>query len=251
MYFDSVLKVARVCDGTRWTSITASSLRSRLPGSPVQAVDFSQTATPGTPSTWDEGTATANASVSSAAYDAAEKALKTTGSSSSYFDTGWKPSGGGKTACMWKKWYDATAMAGAFGLDGYQAGGQYFYYGSYDGKYYSYSASNGGSATSGPSVNQWFFYCLASSGSGGASTVYAAAPGSGGPVSVLNFSNGSDAGHLSDSVGMIYGKLNTNSHPSSAYYGGFIHYDTGLTATQVQQVYDATKVYYPGHGGTR
>lgn len=50
---------------------------------------------------------------------------------------------------------------------------------------------------------------------------------------------------------MRYGCLDTNQHGSRAHYGSMIHFNSKLTADQVNQVYQATKVFYPGHGGTR
>jgi hypothetical protein len=49
---------------------------------------------------------------------------------------------------------------------------------------------------------------------------------------------------------MRYGALSSNNEAwSKAFYGGFYHFDTSLSADQVKQVWDATRRYYPGHGG--
>jgi hypothetical protein len=76
-----------------------------------------------------------------------------------------------------------------------------------------------------------------------------------GPGPVLRHNqaaNGGDSGHLADALGMRYGVLSSASEAfSKAWYGGIIHFNAALSAAQVTQVYNVTKVYYPGHGGAR
>jgi hypothetical protein len=231
-----------------------------IPGMPVQPAQYiefalNQTSVTGT---WDLTGNIQSGLVNTMTWDAPNKAWKAATSASTYIDTAWKPGPGGKTACMWKKWHDSGSLAGAYGLEGYQSAGKYFYFGSYAATWYLYSGNAGGNATnqgtspSGPALSQWVFYCLASSGSGGNTRYYAAVPGDASPVlRHLQASNGSDSGHLGDSIGMRYGVLSTGAHPSGAYYGSMIHWDSQLDAAAIDQVFQTTRVYYPGHGGVR
>lgn len=204
-------------------------------------------------------------------WDATLKAWKAPGGTGDWFncgaadaiDTAWRPNSGPKTACMWKRYY-ATPV-GRTGLDGFQdapgTNGKYFYYGSYsafcsagNSQWYFASGSNGATtAACGtlPKQDEWVFYCMASDGNQGTTSLYTAAPGDTYPIQRINIANGWDSGFTTNPTGMRYGCLDTNQHGSRAYYGGMIHFNSKLTADQVNQVYQATKVFYPGHGGTR
>lgn len=226
-----------------------------MPIPPAEYIELSEAVNPANPATWDL-TGNYTGIVSTGTWDATHKAIRTDGLASTYVDTRWKPGSGAKTACMWKRMYDAANIAGDYGLDGYQAIGNYFYYGSYYGGWYFYSGSNGGTATGqtppGPQLNEWHFYCLSSTGAGGSTAMYVAVPGDATPVLRRSqAANGTDAGHTGETWGMLYGRLDTANHPSKAFYGGMVHFNAALTASQVNQVFAATKVRYPGHGGTR
>jgi hypothetical protein len=228
-----------------------------MPIPPAQYIEFALT--PNAPtSTWDlTGNITSGLS-NSMEWSDADYAWRANGTAATTIYTNWRVSAGAKTACMWKKYYDAVHLAGEFGIDGWQVQGAYFYYGSYQGSWYFYSGNNGGFATNqnmpphGPTAGDWVFYCLTSTGAGGSSQLYTATPGATAPLLRHNqASNGSDAGHLNDAGGQRYGALSTNLHASRALYGSFIHFNAHLSAQQIQQVYNATRIHYPGHGGTR
>jgi hypothetical protein len=190
-------------------------------------------------------------------WTAGEKAWTSSANLSKYIDTGWKPTAGNKTACMWRKLYGATVQ----GNDGYQQNPGYFYYGSYGSGstgWYFYSGSNGGFASltttaATPPLNRWVFYCLASTGHQGVTAFYTAVPGDAGPVMRASQENGNDVSHAGDALGMVYGRYSSTATDglSTAHYGSMIHWDAYLTADQVDDVYRATRKYYPGHGGTR
>lgn len=227
---------------------------------------------------WDlTGTYTNIATGSNMTWDATLKAWKAPGGTGDWFvcgaadaiDTGWRPDTGPKTACMWKRYY--VTPSGRTGVDGFQSGpgiyGQYFYYGTYGevcptGSYWLALASGNVTShtacVSTPKQDEWAFYCIASGGNSSPQTytytstqLYTAVPGDAVPVLRTEALNQFDTGFTTNPTGMRYGCLDTNQHGSRAYYGSMIHFNSKLTADQVNQVYQATKVYYPGHGGTR
>ena len=94
------------------------------------------------------------------------------------------------------------------------------------------------------------------------SETYVATPIDDRPVLVRTQENGVDRGcEDGPEYGMTYGTTTTFTENSAddfgrrahskAFYGGILHFDEHLTAKQIQQVYDVTRVYYPGHGGER
>lgn len=151
------------------------------------------------------------------------------------------------------------------GLDGFQdapgTNGKYFFYGTHGGycspgnyEWLFFSGSKGATAIgcgTTPKKDEWVFYCMASDGNQGTTSLYTAVPGDAYPVQRAKIDNGWDSGFTTNPTGMRYGCLDTNQHGSRAYYGSMIHFNSILTSEQVQQVYQATKVFYPGHGGTR
>ena len=221
---------------------------------------------------WDlTGNHTNIAVGSSMTWDATLKAWKAPGGVGDYYnctgadaiDTAWRPSSGPKTACMWKRYYDSPS--GYMGLDGYQTstttGGNYFFYGTTSaycptGSYgWSYGSGANGRISFGCNTaldkNEWIFFCMTSGGNQATSSLYTALPGDPSPVQRYQTNNGQDSGFSSSPTGMRYGCLDANQSGSRAHYGSMIHFNSQLTADQVNQVYQATKVYYPGHGGTR
>jgi len=252
MYFDAAAGL-RVCNGDAWVAAAVAGRGlAGMPVMPAQYGSFSTLATSADTATW-HATGRTVPTNTGATWDAGEKAYRTQGTSATYIDSGWRPWGAAKTACVWKKYWDATAIVG---IDGYQVPGAYFYYGTYGAppRWYFYSASNGtfGSDTSpaAPTAGTWTFLCLASSGAGGTTQLYAAIAGDTQPV-LRHFQavNGGDAGHVGDASGMRYGALSSQNEAwSKAFYGGFYHFDASLTAAQVKQVWEATRHYYPGHG---
>ena len=227
---------------------------------------------------WDlTGTYTNISASTGMSWDATLKAWKAPGGSdvryaycSDAIDTGWHPGPGAKTACMWKRYYNGP-IAGGAGTDGYQdysgSGGTYFFYGtggypfgpnpmcsypSYSWWGASGSSSQWGACNDGPKQDDWAFYCIASGGDSGTSSFYAAVPGDTAPIKrTPDINNRGDSGNSNSPVGMRYGCMSTGQGGSQAYYGSMIHFNSKLTADQVNQVYQATKVFYPGHGGTR
>lgn len=182
-------------------------------------------------------------------------------------DTGWRPGPGPKTACMWKR-YDTEPLPGGSGIDGYQADAgthsSYFYFGTIGicpapahAWHFASGSINRISDTytcdgTGPKKDEWVFICLASGGDNGTSNFYAATPGDTAPIQQMpKTNNGRDSGNSTNVSGMSYGCLNTGQAGSFAHYGSMIHFNSKLTADQVNQVYQVTKIYYPGHGGTR
>ena len=204
-------------------------------------------------------------------WDATLKAWKAPGGSGTWFncgaadaiDTAWRPNNGPKTACMWKRYYETPS--GLMGLDGFQdapgTNGKYFLFGTHGGycspgsyEWLFFSGSKGATAIgcgTTPKQNEWVFYCMASGGNQDTTSLYTAVPGDTYPIQRANIANGWDSGFTTNPTGMRYGCLDTNQHGSRAYYGSIIHFNSKLTSAEVQQVYQATKVFYPGHGGTR
>ena len=227
---------------------------------------------------WDlTGTYTNISASNGMTWDATLKAWKAPGGGdvryaycSDAIDTGWRPGPGAKTACMWKRFYNGP-IAGGAGLDGYQdptgTNGNYFYYGTSGYPFgpnkmcnvpaYSWWLASGtnyawGACNEGPKQDDWVFYCIASTGTYGTTGYYAAVPGDATPIQrIPEISNGLDVGNSRNAYGMRYGCMDSGQGGSQAYYGSMIHFNSRLTADEVNQVYQATKVYYPGHGGTR
>ncbi|MFO0760154.1 MAG: hypothetical protein U0359_26980 [Byssovorax sp.] len=264
LIFNTSLGALELWDGSVWhgfsqayTAGTSTALASSMPVQAAELFEFSITQQQPA-STWDQTGSITSGINNTMVWDATEKAWKSNGTSSSSLDSGWRPGSGAKTACMWKK-LDPTGSG--YGLDGYQAVNNYFYYGNYNpsNNWYFFSGSTGGFATNqaaapnGPGTNVWVFYCLVSTGSGGSTQYYSAMPNGPGPVLRHNqAANGSDGGHLADGVGMRYGVLSSAAEAfSKAWYGGMIHFNAALSLAQVTQVYNTTRVYYPGHGGVR
>ncbi|GBG23803.1 Hypothetical Protein FCC1311_000232 [Hondaea fermentalgiana] len=160
--------------------------------------------------------------------------------------SGWRPDAGPKTMCFWKK-FKSSYIFGIDGLRKDEAENDYFFVGTHwshrDRIYASAGPTLGGygSESSVVASNEWIFYCLASGGNGGTAEAYMASPTDLAPKLMWSQNdNGADRGVLAGStLSVEYGR-----DMSDAVYGGFIHWNAHLNASEILNAHQVTKYFY-------